>query len=318
MLKKIIFFILILGGLFFSDNFFTFQKKIIPIDNFKSPLFLTKKQKCFLPLHYSLGKLDNRFNLTSEEARQALLQAESIWEKAIRMNLLQYDEKANFKINFIFDQRQERTLAYKKLDEQLDQVQKTKGKMSKEYQELIKRYQIKLDVYQKRVKNFNTDLSQYNQKVAYWNKEGGAPSDEYKKLQKEKKELDKRRNKIETKRKELNKLIQKINLLAQKEKKLVENYNSNVRKYENNYGQKCHFDQGKYFGDHIEIYQFNNYSDLILVLAHELGHALQMKHVINSHSIMYYLAGDQDFKNLQPTKEDIEELKKVLKENHCL
>ena len=63
--------------------------------------------------------------------------------------------------------------------------------------------------------------------------------------------------------------------------------------FNNQFGGTREFTQGDYQGDHINVYQFRDRAELILVLAHELGHALQLDHVENPASIMYYLMGEQ-------------------------
>ncbi len=268
---------------------------------------------CFVPLQYSLGEVDPRFNLSSEEIINDIKKAENIWEKALSIELFQYQEGAPFKINFIFDERQERSLAGQELNQKLNEIKAVQGKVSEEYQKLLKQYKSQSASYKKEVNQYEKELNDYNDTVSYWNKKGGAPEEEYDKLQKEKKQLNKKRQELEKKRKKINALVKQINDLAQREKKIVENYNQEVITYKSRYGEAQMFDQGKYFGDHIDIYQFKNRQDLILVLAHELGHALHMKHVSNPHSIMYYLASEQDLNHLQPTAEDLSELKEILK-----
>jgi predicted Zn-dependent protease len=61
----------------------------------------------------------------------------------------------------------------------------------------------------------------------------------------------------------------------------------------------------------INIYQFHDESDLELVLAHELGHALGLNHVENPESVMYYLMEKQNLENIQLTTQDLQAIKNV-------
>ena len=58
----------------------------------------------------------------------------------------------------------------------------------------------------------------------------------------------------------------------------------------------------------INIYQYYDFPDLRLTLAHELGHALGIDHVDDTNAIMYYLLESQDVVNLKPTEFDLQAL----------
>jgi predicted Zn-dependent protease len=87
----------------------------------------------------------------------------------------------------------------------------------------------------------------------------------------------------------------------------VENYNDSSKVL----GGK--FDQGRYkktdYRKSITIYHFNDRDMLTRVLAHELGHALGLKHNNNQRAIMYHL---NQFKTVELAPEDIAALKE-----HC-
>ena len=84
----------------------------------------------------------------------------------------------------------------------------------------------------------------------------------------------------------------------------------------NEYKNKSHCQNGRsrrFYGDEINIYQFQQKDDLKLTLAHELGHYLGFEHVSDSKAIMHYLIGDQDMKKLTLSPDDSEELSRVCK-----
>ena len=88
-------------------------------------------------------------------------------------------------------------------------------------------------------------------------------------------------------------MADQINDAGARNNQLVEGYNEDVAVFNNRFGGTREFTQGDYQGDHINVYQFRDRAELILVLAHELGHALQLEHVDNQASIMFYLMGEQ-------------------------
>ncbi len=90
---------------------------------------------------------------------------------------------------------------------------------------------------------------------------------------------------------------------------MVSRHNINVLTYNTRFGEAKEFNQGDYRGNEINIYQFSEIDELKLVLAHELGHALELDHVEKPESIMYYLMDKQNLAFLQLTEEDKNALK---------
>lgn len=266
---------------------------------------------CSKPLRYSLGTIDPRFNLSNDQIRQELSDAEKIWESSDGRNLFEYDAQSELKINFVFDGRQQRTLASKTMEDALDAVTLLQKGISKEYDNLSDQYSVLLSKYKSDVKEYEKRAEQYAQDVEYWNSRGGAPKDEYERLQDEQKALNELLPKIEGERKQINALVKEINSLAETEQKAVEQYNQRLDTYKEKYGESTEFDKGIYSGNEINIYQFEDNADLSVVLAHELGHALGIDHVENSKSLMYYMMGDQDMNHPALSLQDIAGLHEI-------
>lgn len=270
---------------------------------------------CSKPLEYSIGEVDPQFGISQNDFIKMAGEAEGVWEKAAEKNLFQYNPDAPFKINLIFDERQAQTLEANKLEENLNSLEMSRQILTKQYASLQDTYNKKLNAYEKNLADYKNRLENYNKEVKYWNEKGGAPEDEYKKLEDEKNKLENLYDNLKDQQKEINKLAGKTNNLVGQENQIVNNYNANLTTYKNKYGGAREFEKGIFDGVEINIYQFNEKTDLHLTLIHELGHYLGLNHVENPQSIMYYLIGEQDLENPILTEEDSAELNKVCKLN---
>lgn len=308
-LKTIVLILLVLGGtVFYAEK--SEEIKSGAMNALRKANLLSV---CDDTLYYSLGNVDLQFNISQEDLLATLAGAEKVWERDLNKNVFQYREGAEFKINFIFDERQQRTIEKNNLDQQLDKLEEIKSDISKDYRTIEASYQKALVTYQKNLKDYENRVDDFNAEIKKWNKEGGAPEDEYEDLKKEQKALERLQEQLESERKKINALVSNLNELAKKENKTVDNYNEKVQTYKEKFGESTEFNQGEYNGLGINIYQFHELIDLKLVLAHEFGHALEIGHVENPQSIMYYLMEKQDLENVKLTVEDLEAIKGICK-----
>lgn len=269
--------------------------------------------RCDTPLRYALGEVDPRFGVEKDVLQKELLKAERVWEDEIGKDVLVYDEQSDFHINFVFDERQRKTFESKKLEKKLDNVEALQKGISKEYDALVATHERKKSRYESDVRTYDRLVSEYERQVAEYTASGGVTEAVYQKLEKQRKEANAMVDDIENQRRALNTTVQQINDLVKKEKSVVASYNKEVVTYESKNGGVQEFDQGVYTGKEINIYQFSEMNDLVLVLAHELGHALGMNHVDNPHSVMYYLMAEQNVNHIVPSVEDKQAL-----QNRCL
>lgn len=268
---------------------------------------------CNRPLEYSIGEIDSRFGITRAEFEKLAEDSEFIWENQIGKNLFQYNSGAKFKINLVYDDRQEETTATEELEQDLKKLELYHEGITSQYEKIQSQYQQEIKKYEKDMASYKKDLEKYNDEVEYWNDQGGAPKDEYEDLDKKKKELKDRYVKLEKQRKVINSLAGETNNLVSQENQISTKYNTEVITYKNKFGDSKEFEKGIFSGGSINIYQFKEKSDLELTLSHELGHYLGLGHVENLEAVMYYLIGEQDLENPTLAKEDIGELKRVCK-----
>lgn len=267
------------------------------------------RPNCAEPIRYSIGKFDSRFGIKRSEFIEALGEAEKIWEKEAKRELFVYDPAATFKVNLTYDERQERTAEYSKIMSELESSENQFKTIEDEYASTVARYDALQAEYSKGVTALDRELASYNREVDYWNARGGAPEKKFNELKAEQARLDRETRELEEARNELNALSRRINILADRGNRLANNYNATVSTYNQRFGTSSEFDQGDYRGDEINLYQFRELSDLIMVAAHEFGHAIGIDHTEDPKSVMYYFMGEQDLNNLVLTAEDVAAMK---------
>lgn len=268
---------------------------------------------CSKPIEYSIGEVDQKFGISKDEVLKNALEAEKVWETEAQRELFKYNPDAEFKINLIFDERQQSTNESIKLEESLEKLDVAHDSTLQEYDLLKENYGKRLEEYNKDVNEYEERIKKYNKEVAYWNSRGGATKEEYKKLEKEKKELKIMYENLEKERKAINALASQANQTAEKQNQIVNKYNSSLATYKNRFGESREFEKGVYNGQAINIYEFREVEDLRMTITHEFGHALGIDHLNDPSSIMYYLMGEQDLENPKLTEEDISALKNICK-----
>lgn len=259
---------------------------------------------CEQPIQYALGTFDPRFGITEEDFLKEVASAERLWEGALGKELFQYVPGSRFRVNLIFDDRQQQTLDGQKLGTILEITKSTQGTLVEQQGKVREEYDGAVKAYEQMLSLFKKHLSSYNGEVEKWNKQGGAPPEEYQNLQAYSVALRKSQSELEQKRQAVNALAIKVNTFSKKQVMLVEGYNDQVEEFMNRYGAPGEFDQGEYVDSEINIYQYDDLPHLEAVLVHEFGHALGLAHGIDSTSIMYRLMKDQTLNPLTLSTED--------------
>lgn len=265
---------------------------------------------CRVPLEYRIGVIDEGFDVTVPEAKRAVAEAEAMWEELTGKELFVYSDEADFTVNFVFDTRQQLTNEEHAFREVLDEKEGFSDTLKTQYDTLVTEYEETKASYEARLSVYERDLAAYNAEVEKWNNEGGAPEAVFERLNDQEEELSNESQALGAAARELNNLVAQINRLGEEGNRAVEEYNADVAQYNDRFNHEFEFTQGDYQGDQINIYQFDNDTELRTVLAHELGHALSLDHVNDSDSVMYYLM-DIDTHQGELTMSDLNEFKRV-------
>lgn len=251
---------------------------------------------CRLPVAYSIGNFDEAFGISHEEALLALQEAEAVWEKSLgRDDVFVYEEDARVNINFIYDERQREAEQAEKIRRDLSIRGDANEVLVELHGRLVVEYDTYNDEYQSRLTRYEADQDAYNAEVERYNKEGGAPPDAYAELESERERLESERRSINELAEKLTDLAAQINEIGDKGNELVGEYNERVDQFNDTFAHGHEYTQGDYRGREINVYSFVSHEELVMVLAHELGHSLAIGHVENPESMMYYLMDEQPY-----------------------
>lgn len=269
-------------------------------------IYKNELNPCSKPVLYSLGIIDSQFGITREKFLTTTKEAEAIWEKSIGRNLFDYKDDARFKINLIFDDRQEQTLEANYSKEEIENSRAQYDLMVTDYKLLASSYERDLQLYNNNVAVFESRLADYNSWVRGINDKNGATPKERQKIEEERKNLESEKSILDSQRLALNDRASKLNSLGNAVNNLGRKLSITVDIHNQRFGEGREFEQGQTIGKkEINIYQFDTIGDLRLVLAHELGHAIGLEHVENPKSLMYYLMDKQNPQNPVLSQEDI-------------
>lgn len=274
---------------------------------------------CQKPLEYGLGRFDTQFDVSKQDFRAYIAEAEKVWEKALGRDIFNYDPDASFKINLIYDQRQLETMQKQKTEFGLSAAEAVFKKLDAEFSLFKDQYESRTAAYERDLVDFEQNKASYDQSVDFWNKKGGAPKETFEKLEAERVYLNAEAERLNTEAKAINQMAKELNLLLERRNAEAKKYNQIIAAYNRQYGGGLEFNQAEYVGNpqsgkgEINVYQYGGRADLILALAHEFGHALGMDHVEGAKSIMYYLTSSDMAISLTPSSEDLVELQRVCK-----
>lgn len=280
-----------------------------------------QNKSCEKPIKYTIGRIDEGFNITEDELVNILNKSESIWENSISKDLFLYVKNTNkeyqkddvLKINLIYDYRQETTNNLTKIDGSLKNDKTLYDSLQQKYTILKNNYNSINTQYANDLKSFQNELAQYNAEVSSWNKNGNITKKEEESLKNRKKSLELKSNNLQITQNKLNSLSDEVNSIVTNLNSLAKKLNLDVNKYNTINDQRGDsYNEGVYnssnFIHEINVYEFTNKDKLTRILTHEMGHALGLDHLENKDALMYSI---NESKSLTLSIYDINALKEI-------
>lgn len=287
--------ILIFFTIFLAAGVYIFQPISAGVEAFK------KTAPCSQPLRYSIGNIDPRFSISQPELEQAVDAAVRTWNDGTNMPLLTKNDgesqPGDIVIRLVYDDRQERTDREIRFRERirsqqirLDRQQLIHEEKRETFDERSLQYKNFAERTSKRLNNLNTWVEEKNNN-------GGFVGPDIEEFERRKEEVTDAQERVRREQRELDQLARSINREMDELNEKFDEHNQLIQQYNEEFAGDLRFAKATYQktsdGGVITVNQFMNTKELILILAHELGHALGVSHLQQPESIMHSQMGSQ-------------------------
>lgn len=246
---------------------------------------------CRVPITYHLGDIDEGFALDRSQVRTALDEAVAMWQSATEAELFRHRQGEGMPIRLVFDERQRRAQTRQQTEADLaaakEDLESQQAELEREQAELKSDW----EALEQRREAYRERRAEYQERVEAWNSGSVERTPERKakldataeELEAELQALKERKQALEERRDEL--AVKRETLQRQ-----GDTYNEQVEQYNERTSEVSGFQMGEYKQEgterRIHIYKAVDTDELRLVLAHELGHALGIKHVAADGAVM--------------------------------
>jgi hypothetical protein len=272
---------------------------------------------CEQPLTYSIDHIDSRFGLSEDEVHQAMRDAVSLWSDAADAPLAMHEEQGGIVVRFTYDERQERVDSELRFREEIHSEQTRMNQLQRDYDINREQFDERSEEYTTFAEKTTERLNALNDWISERNNRDGFTEKDLEQYEQEKAEVEQMQQHVFREREELDELARRINRDTERLNEKINATNHLIDQYNEEFSGENRFTKatfqrtGRQEGV-INVNTFLNRQELVLILAHELGHAFGMGHVDNPRSVMYHQMGAQEFfPVLQLSAEDREALQAI-------
>ena len=241
---------------------------------------------CDTTILYTIDSIDPRFEVTKQELIAVSAEAALMWNSAAGKPLIKNSPDGDLDINMIFDERQSQLSKIDNLESRVDLN--------------IQNIDLANELFDQEIADFQKRANELNEEVKKWNSQGGAPPDIYKQLTQRNEDLNRESKELNEKAAILNRNVATYNSQVGDLNQAVESFNTTLEEKP---------EGGIFLGEEfsIEIYVNDGRADLVRLVAHEMGHAIGISHVVDPYAIMFPQSNDQT----ELTNQDVSALNEV-------
>ncbi|ENX11240.1 hypothetical protein F895_03762 [Acinetobacter sp. CIP 64.2] len=261
-------------------------------------------------VRYRIADIDPRFNLSQQQVLDLTQQAARLWEQETGQQNFIYDPQAEFSINLVFDERQQRSTDRLQGLDQLKQQQQQWETQNQQLKQAKDEIQKSTALIASKQAQLAAQFQQYNAEVQRFNQSRSSSKDLAQQFSQRQQALQQQslalQHEVQEHNQRAQELNQRIQSLNQNNQQLVASANQFNQVFQPHLFHKGHFN-----GKQIFIYEFSSINDLRFTLAHEFGHALGLEHTNDPTSLMYPVIQKQNLQQFALTDSDKDLVKAI-------
>jgi len=301
--------LLIFATIFLAAGVYIFQPISAGVEAF------SKTPPCSQPLRYTIGSIDPRFSITKPELEEAVETAVNVWNSGSETVLLAKREgdalQGDIIVQLVYDERQERTDLEIRFRERIRSQQIRLDRQQLQHEAKRESFDRQSSEYKEFAGRTSERLEDLNKWVTEKNENGGFIGSDLEEFTRRKNDVEEAQESVLQKQQELDRLARSINNEMDELNEKFDAHNKLIDQYNDEFAGDLRFAKATYQktsdGGVVTVNQFINEKELVLILAHELGHALGISHLRQPESIMYSQMGKQQLNpSIQLTQSDMQ------------